>query len=240
MVLMILWGLNAVRTMVQRVTGVLEFDNASRRKSGSYFQSIVNKQDELMLNLEREVKMRVWHRFWQSMLLHGFDDKVAKRLVQLQRITADVGRKRIVEHFKYAHERGPLRMYLMNEIEGVDAYWDGIPADGHLDSKTCFGKAIVYTYPFHVVMAYDDSDDYTFVWEDQLPQLGEANRKPETLRRCGIRQAIRAANLSNELFDAPFDQWVTKRVPDGMCRAATDWRVLCSWLLPRRHGNLPR
>ena len=217
MILMILWGLNGVRTFVQRITGRLEFDNASRRRNGGYFATIVDKEDKLMLNLEREVKMRVWHRFWQSMLLHGFDDAVAKRLVQLQRITADVGRKRIVEHFKFARERGPLRMYLMHEIEGVDAYWDGIPADGHLDSITCFGKAIVYTYPFHVVMAYDDSDDYTFVWEADMPKLADANRAPETMRRRGIRQALRAACLSGATFDAPWDEWVTRRVPDGEC-----------------------
>ena len=51
MILMILWGLNGVRTFVQRITGRLEFDNASRRRNGGYFATIVDKEDKLMLNL---------------------------------------------------------------------------------------------------------------------------------------------------------------------------------------------
>ncbi len=38
-----------------------------------------------------------------------------------------------------AAQAGRDRMYAQQHLEGLDCYWDGVPADGKLDSETCFG-----------------------------------------------------------------------------------------------------
>ena len=217
MLLMVLWGFAAVRSMVQFCWGALEFENVGRHRKGGFVGTFVGKGGELLLDLEKEVKLRVWHPFWQSLLLRGQDEAVAKRLVELQRITADVGRKRITEHFHYAYERAAARAFIMNELEGVDAFWDsdaGV-ADGKNSSRTHFAKAIVYTYPFHVVLAFDDDDDYAFIWEENILEFAAKNSSPEVRRRRHVREQLRAADMSGELFHVEHDEWVTRTVEDG-------------------------
>jgi hypothetical protein len=78
------------------------------------------------------------------------------------------------------------------------------------------------------VIAYDDSDDYTFIWEEELLKLGDANRNPETLRRRSLRQALRAAERSGALFDAPYDCTIMKTVPDGEKLALSRHAFCCA------------
>ena len=211
-----LYGIACVRNKIKTWTGVIHFDDTCKDTSGRFDQVVVSREDNsLQWDLLREAKHRVWHPFWLSLVVNGYGEDVAKRLVELQRIAADVGRKRIVDHFKFAIERGQDRMWVMNEIEGVDAFWDGIPHDGHLDSNTKFGKAVVYSYPFHVVMAYDDDQDFTFVYEDDFVEFVQRNRDPEIMRRKHVRVQLRAAALSGEKMHLEFDRVEKRTVPDG-------------------------
>lgn len=62
--------------------------------------------------------------------------------MELKRITLTSGRKQIWEHF-HAYKvpgRVEMRHWVENNLEGVDVYFEGMPHDGVLDSKTCFGK----------------------------------------------------------------------------------------------------
>ena len=211
-----LYGISCVRNKIKTWTGVIHFDDTCKDTSGRFDQVVVSREDNsLQWDLLREAKHRVWHPFWLSLVVNGYGEDVAKRLVELQRIASDVGRKRIVDHFKFAIERGQDRMYVMNEVEGVDAFWDGIPHDGVLDSKTKFGKAVVYSYPFHIVMAYDDDQDFTFVYEDDFLEFVQRNKDAEIMRRKTVRIQLRAAALSGEQMHLEFDRIEKRTVPDG-------------------------
>ena len=254
MILAVLYGIRSVRDWIKSTTGAVHFDDTVLNREGRFDQVVVSREDgTLTLNLLKEVKHRIWHPFWLSLIINGnfsdglspvtpvvspmADDEdeedksdaeeeapkpekaapnaVAQRLVELQSITADVGRKRIVDHFKYAAERGAERAFIMNEVEGVDAFWDGIPHDGELNSETCFAKAIVHTYPFHVVLAYDDDDDYTFLWEEDLMQFAAKQRDPEIMRRKHVRHQLRAAAMVDGTLHLEFERWEKRTVEDG-------------------------
>ena len=70
-------------------------------------------------------------------------EKVAERFLEIRARIADVGRHRALNHFKGIAgnpARQSQRLWVQMNLEGVDCFFDGVPADGHNDSKTFFGK----------------------------------------------------------------------------------------------------
>eukprot|EP01138_Halocafeteria_seosinensis_P005902 gb/GECG01006034.1/.p1 GENE.gb/GECG01006034.1/~~gb/GECG01006034.1/.p1 ORF type:complete len:667 (+),score=120.18 gb/GECG01006034.1/:1-2001(+) len=214
MILSLLWGLAAVRSVVKRITGQLQFSDTVCRVTGPASRIIPN------WDIGSELKRRVWHPFWEAVLMKE-GESYAKRLSDMQNKARDVGKHRVLEHWKNAADEGKnkVRERLMKEFEGVDVYYNAVSHDGHLDSKTCFGKMYVVAYPFHAVMVYDDSDDYTFIWEDCTHKLLEQNDSRETKRRRLVREKLRglcAADLSyGPTLTYHLQRWEQHRVPDG-------------------------
>lgn len=213
-----LYGIRAVRQWYRGVMGVLRFSNTVDDRSGTFDRIVRGPKVGPGWDLRLETKHRIWHAFWRSLLTKGYKDKSARlgeRLAELERITADVGRYKIVDHFLALlyPGRGALRQWISDELEGVDVFWDGVSHDGHLDSRTGFGKMYIKAYPFHCVMVYDDSDDYTFIYEKDLDALVARNTDPEIQRRRGVRKALRA--LEGELVYCPLDRMETHSVEDG-------------------------
>ena len=140
---------------------------------------------------------------------------VVNRLKSLKWKTRDVGMARIIEHYRNSMNPDIVaaRNYAMTELEGVDVYYYGTASTGQLGSSTCFGKLYTIAYPFHAVMVYDDSNDYTFIWSDRLEDLVNQNRKPEIQRRRMVRQKLRA--LVGPRIHYHLERWETFTVEDG-------------------------
>ena len=74
--------------------------------------------------------------------------------------------------------------FVRRHVVGVDAFWDGVPEDGHLDSKTKFGKCYVIPFPFTVGIYYDDGEDNTYLTsEGDILHLAKVNQDDEVKRR---------------------------------------------------------
>ncbi len=171
-------------------------------------------------DLRREVKHRVWHAFWDSVLLNACGEEVAERMLELRDTTRSFGFEKIRAHWEgYAQEQvRSLRAHVRDNLEGVDLFWDKKDAalDGKLDSRTCFGKMYCDPYPFHMVVVYDDCEDVTFVWGDEgLQEFVELNRRPDIANRRENRQLLRGLSRSGEAVDWAFDQEETHVVQDG-------------------------
>ena len=156
-------------------------------------------------DLRLETKHRVWTPFWDALLGTVLkDEKVAARLEHLKFQTQDVGKVRIVDHFRgmaYNPSRAAQRVWVQQQLEGVDAYWTGALSGGSSRRATNFGRMYVVPYPFKMTMVYDDGDGYSFITEEDFDRFVAENLSPETLRRRGIRRQLRALSGCHVYFD---------------------------------------
>ena len=77
-------------------------------------------------DLNKEVKHRVWHAFWNSVLLRACGPQVAERMLVLKDRTRDFGIAKIRDHWAGFHdpEIRALRRLCREQLEGVDLFWD--------------------------------------------------------------------------------------------------------------------
>jgi len=212
MLLLLLWGIPLVRRLTQAAFGFLLFESASSNRIGRFKRTLLDRHGHLQVDLRRELKLRVWQPFWDGVMAHGCSKDVAQRFVQLQRIAADAGRERIIEHFWYAARHANDRAFIMNHLEGVDAYWDG--ADG-AQSSSCFGKATVSLYPFHVTFAYDEDDRVAFIWEKDAHRFVVLNKTKDVQRRRHNRECLRSASYGRQLLHLHHTERRSYTFPDG-------------------------
>lgn len=220
MALMILIALPAVKKFVKNFTGRLTFSDTCADTEGpvdSILPGWLTKDEASgrYVNLDRECKHRIWHPFWDSVIINA-GEEFAKRLQKLQEITQNNGRRAIVTHFNALQVPGvrEWRVWVQANLEGVDVYWDGIPADGELNSKTKFGKMYVEPYPFQCVIIYDDDTDYGFVEEKDFAKFVQLNQREDIVQRRQRRVMLRA--LSGQKVHLEHVQMETHTVPDGM------------------------
>lgn len=164
----------------------------------------------------QEAKSRVWHNFWDSLLLTECDEEVAERLLELQDAVAKFGAHRVRDHFRGQQDPAVarLRQWVQEELEGQDVYWDGVPHDGKLDDNTCFGKMYVVPYPFTCVFVWDASDDYAFITYDDFVTMAQKNQQPDVVAKRTLRQKLRA--LHGEQVHLEMTRTESHSVPDGM------------------------
>jgi len=177
-------------------------------------------------DLDLEVKHRVWHAFWDSFILNRCEQEVAERMLELKDETRSFGLEKIRAHWEGAQDTAisAARLETRSDWEGVDLFWDDgtKTLDGHLDSKTFFGKLYVSDYPFHIRVIYDDSTDVTFLWENKdIMGFIELQKRDDIVARRGVRQNLRALAEDGSDFKLPFSRVEMKRVADGT-RTTTD------------------
>jgi hypothetical protein len=121
MVLALLWGIAAVRSFVKGITGQLQFSNSVTRVTGPATRVIPT------WDIASELKRRIWHPFWEAVLVEE-GEIYAKRLTDMQNKARDVGKKRVLEHWKNAanEDMNLVRERLMEEFEGVDVYYNAV------------------------------------------------------------------------------------------------------------------
>ena len=107
-------------------------------------------------DLDREIKHRVWHTFWEGVLLNKCGEEVAQRLLELQDAASMAGIEHIRSHWRGQQDPqiAAARQGARKHLEGVDVYWPDAAGcrDGVLDSKTKFCKMYIVPYPFHCVL----------------------------------------------------------------------------------------
>jgi len=192
----------------------------------SFYDSCRNLGDLSACNVittwqvEREVKHRVWQAFWNNIITNQCGDAAAKRLIQLQRDAVDYGVDLIENHWASIGnpEVQETRTFIRQNLEGVDLYWDDATGsrDGHLDSKTNFGKMYVKPYPFHCVIVYDDAEDETFLESNEVcKRFREKQEEPAIKAKVYRRRVIRALASQPLPIINPFSRMETRSVADG-------------------------
>lgn len=218
MLTVVMLGVGNTRTLIKNWLGWLSFSDTTRMIDDARAVDIVPDWD-----LNKEAKHRIWQAFWRALLYdigtvqddrakHGElavkDSPAAARLIALDQAVVTAGIRRVSSHWRGKRQSYTtrLRQVVRTALEGVDVYWDeniGV-RDGHLDSKSCFGKMYVVPYPFHVVIVYDNTDDEAIIWDEvdesaprgsrlhtNLAKLLFLNFSPKITAKRELRQKIR-------------------------------------------------
>lgn len=209
-----LFGMKQTRRLIKNWLGTLTFNDTVRDIQDAPSASIIPHWD-----IEKEAKHRVWQAFWKSVLLSFKDEKVLRRFNSLEQAVLSFGIQDIKRHWDgqgneyVAHMRKAARI----QLEGVDVFWNDVSGaiDGHLDSKTYFGKMYIKPYPFHCVMVYDDAKDVTIIRDDKLSELLFTNFSPLVLAKRLLRQKLRALGTSGVQIHFPFSRQERESVEDG-------------------------
>jgi len=208
------YGIERIRLYMKNFRGRFTFSDSVLEISAGPAEKIVAGWD-----LERECKHRIWHIFWENVLLYKCGEDVAIRLLQLKEATAQSGGKNIREHFNGESDSqiSQWRMQARRELEGVDVYWNDPTGtrDGVLNSKTCFGKMYIHPYPFHCIVIYDDAKDESFVRHDKFVPFFQLNMSQDIQRKRLVRQKLRALSDWKGQVHFPFSRMETETVADG-------------------------
>ncbi|KAG3238203.1 hypothetical protein PI124_g16827 [Phytophthora idaei] len=202
MLVILLLGMPAARLWIKNFLGWITFSDTCRGIDNGPAKNVLPLWD-----LEREVKHRVWHGIWRALML-----ELSWHLA----FTASV----ITGKGKRTHT---TRQTLRSALEGVGVYWDDATGtrDGHLDSKTCFGKMYVVPYPFHCVVVYDDCKDETIIRDDKdgklkLAKLLFLNFTPQIMAKRDLRHKLRVFSDRDTSINFPFSRPEQVTVTDGV------------------------
>mmetsp|Transcript_77 Transcript_77/g.148 ORF Transcript_77/g.148 Transcript_77/m.148 type:complete len:945 (+) Transcript_77:2-2836(+) len=210
----IVTGYPCIRLKWKNATGRIDFSDTAAKNV-----RFVSADEAIPTwDLAREIRHRIWHAFWDTVLLNACGEEVATRMLELKDKTRDYGMQKIKIHWAGFNDPriAGLRMEARTAWEGVDLYWDDPtgPLDKHLDSASCFGKMYIRPYPFHMVIVYDDCDDVTFIWDD-VERFLALQKRPDIAAKRENRLKFRALSQAQTAFRLPFSQMETETVPDG-------------------------
>ncbi|CAD7955279.1 unnamed protein product [Amoebophrya sp. A120] len=218
----IVTGFPCIRSWWKNKIGRIDFSDTSFKN----LRFLSCKEAVPDWDLYREIKHRIWHAFWNTVLLNACGEEVAARMLELKEKTRQFGIEKIKMH--WAGFKDPktfaMRMEARKQYEGVDLYWDDAtgPLDKNLDSASCFGKMYIDPYPFHMVMVYDDCDDVAFLWgPEKLEQFLNLQKREDIVAKVYNRRRFRGLSLSGGEFELPFSRQESETVPDGT-RTVTD------------------
>ncbi|GMF34118.1 unnamed protein product [Phytophthora fragariaefolia] len=232
MLAVLLLGMRGARLFLKNLLGWITFSDTTRGLDDAMAKDVLPLWD-----IDKEIKHRVWQAFWRSLLLEiVHNSRVSKgnieeatvvhRLETLEQAVVASGVHRVRSHWR--GEENPytskLRKATQAALEGVDIFWDDASGarDGHLDSKSCFGKMYVVPYPFHCVVVYDDSKDEAIVRDDvgvqvqsKLAKLLFLNLTPTTIAKRTLRQKLRVLSSQETSIRFPFEREEKVTVDDG-------------------------
>ncbi|KAG6953952.1 hypothetical protein JG688_00012570 [Phytophthora aleatoria] len=196
MLVVLLLGMKGARLFLKNLLGWITFSDTSRGLEDAPAKNVLPRWD-----VDKEAKHRVWQAFWRSILLEltqnisKFKENtgeltVVHRLEALEQAVVASGARRVRSH--WTGEEHPytskLRQATRSALEGVDVFWDDASGarDGHLDSKSFFGKMYVLPYPFHCVMVYDDSKDEAVIRDEAVaPHTGKVHHLQNRVASMG-------------------------------------------------------
>ena len=215
MTCIMLYSFESVRDTIKNQTGRFSFSDTSKNlKDLAPIDAIAGFQ------VDKEIKHRVWQTWWNGVMLNKCGDDVPTRLISLQKETIDNGLE-IIKHHWDGEEIEQVRndrVSCRRDYEGFDCYWNDAEGtrDGHLDSKTFFGKMWVKAYPFSCIVIYDDADDETFIDDNaKLHEFLALQASPEIVAKKGVRRNLRCISRKKCLIHWPFTQTEVHHVPDG-------------------------
>ncbi|KAG7388239.1 hypothetical protein PHYPSEUDO_012897 [Phytophthora pseudosyringae] len=232
MLAVLLLGMKGSRLFLKNLLGWITFSDTSRGLEDAPAKNILPRWD-----VDKEAKHRVWQAFWRSLVLeltqnasksNGKADEltVAHRLGALEQAVVASGVHRVRSHWRREEQQytSKIRQATRAALEGVDVFWDDASGarDGHLDSKSCFGKMYVLPYPFHCVMVYDDAKDEAIIRDEaetpgqsKLAKLLFLNFTPAIVAKRDLRQKLRALSVQATNIHFPFTRQEQATVEDG-------------------------
>jgi hypothetical protein len=170
--------------------------------------------------IPREIKHRIWQAFWNNIITKKCKDETSLRLMRLQRDAVDYGISYIEDHWAgLKNKKIQLdRQYVIDNLEGVDLYFNDPTGscDGHLDSKSMFGKMYVVQYPFHCVWVDDEGVDEAFIQSpDSIRKFISLQNVPNIKLKVLKRKTLRALAASDQDINWPFSRVESRTVADG-------------------------
>ncbi|KAF1318055.1 hypothetical protein FI667_g14279, partial [Globisporangium splendens] len=217
-----LFSLKKTRQFTKNWLGTLTFSDTVRDILDGPPAQIIPQWD-----LDREIKHRVWHAFWKTILLSFKNDELVQRLHALEQAVVASGMQNTKRHWGGQRNEyvAQMRMAARTMLEGVDVYWNGSTGvrDRHLDSQTCFGKMYITPYPFHCVMVYDDAKDEAIIRDDKFSEFLFLNFSPAIMEKRLLCQKLRALSATGVQIYFSFTRQEQVTVEDGTTtRTATD------------------
>lgn len=196
MLCLTLYGIGCVRKIIRNITSTFIFENSVTGESGGV--KIIDDWD-----LEKEVKVRIWHRFWNSLTLNLCGSNVMKRMTELKDNVQRWGIFRVKYHVAGLADEEELnrRKWVMENLEGVDVYWTESTNNKVCKSKSHFGKLWINPYPFVCIVVYDDSDDYCYIEPEQFKEFVRINQDPEIVHKREIREILRSLKKEELFYD---------------------------------------
>jgi uncharacterized membrane protein YgcG len=126
-------------------------------------------------------------------------EEVVLRLLEQKGIASEFGPDAFREALRQPDkEQAAARRYAMQQLEGVDVFWDGDVEDHQgagrvaCTSETGFGKMYIIPFPFRCIVVYDDTRDVAVISDERLQDLVAANRRPDVVAQRQLRLALRA------------------------------------------------
>eukprot|EP00928_Gymnodinium_smaydae_P028081 TRINITY_DN21514_c0_g5_i2.p1 TRINITY_DN21514_c0_g5~~TRINITY_DN21514_c0_g5_i2.p1 ORF type:complete len:1391 (-),score=224.97 TRINITY_DN21514_c0_g5_i2:203-4252(-) len=198
---LMLWKNKFFNTKLRSAFGWFTFRDTTLRVEGPP-NEILQKWD-----IQKEVKHRIWHHFWNGVLLNDCGADVAERNMELMVDARNYGLEKIKAHWEGESkpEIVDARMFARCELEGVDMLWNDE-----------FGKAWISEYPYclHFVQDASGTVDVLFKDEDVI-RFNSLNTSPAVTERRHVRQQLRAMSRSGCMFEHPFSREEVIRVEDG-------------------------
>ena len=151
-------------------------------------------------HLHSQRKRRFWMKFWDSLFFS--DDRLepaAARLMDLKHTAQTIGVNRYYQELKPPRKSVAVaRQWAVQNLEGVDCFWDG---DQTVSGKvsTFFGRVHILRFPFEAWMVYDEGP-YVQISNDDFEAFVERNKSQDVVRRRNVRHQLRAMNQQMVYF----------------------------------------
>jgi hypothetical protein len=142
-----------------------------------------------------EIKARVWKPFWTNLIESSYGSRVAKHFDTMR--TRAGHKKAFDNHFQQDSEITELRKFVVQHIEGVDAYYvpESAPREKLAEMTTTgFGRLDVQPFPWRWQITFDDSGH---IYEgpagtEALRRLVKQNKSNVVKLRRENRRVLRA------------------------------------------------
>jgi hypothetical protein len=194
-----------ISTFIKVFRKLFKFEDTSTAVHKMGFLDVIKAWD-----IGMEIKHRLWHPFWNILLLQHSGSDIAKRWIEIQDLVSSYGISRTIDHFKQVKANPDIleaRHYLMSTCEGVDCWYNP-----NMDEETeivnnYFCKLEIIPFPFTCNLFYDSGKKVTLYDGDSILKLAAQNKTSISAIRKETRLTLRAmAKKENVKVNFPYKE----------------------------------
>lgn len=213
----VLLVLTTISTLVQLYFVLSSLEPVKRRRDNwlgllTFKDTVLNKEGlphKMVPELDicKEIKHRIWHRFWDGVLLHMCGDDVASRNIELKEETQNHGFTKIKMHWdgEGIPKMRATRLHARQELEGVDLFWNG-----------GWAKLWIDDYPFQLFIVPDAGGEVQPIIEfDEVQKFVNEQHSDWVEAGRVVRRRLRAMSMSGATFHWPFSRVESETFADG-------------------------